>query len=430
MMLVDAASFADSALAFERGNQGAALVFDVLSGKLAHCGAMAGDASIASDFAAAYDEAAASALAAVGDLVDAFSTCGRLTTASLTHHGHAENRSVISGRTVFSGSGCVAGYVAVLPCSLPSSLGGDLSGLPGWAAWILDQVEGLVWPDADTELLREAASAWRSASYQVADLSAYCSTAIRSFTSHRSPELPIATEVTESLAARCHAVADQCAVVARACETYADHVEEQRAAILDLVHDLLRDAVIIEGIGIVLGAFTVGTTAAGATALNAARIAAAAPRFLRILGTLRSLASTCAAPLRLAASTLREVRLELSVFRNARIILASTYKAERVARVERLRGLVRDPRLFNPEDLRGLSRADVESLCKGWPVRESSRGEGLVHVDPVHPGRQIRIMDGYPPGTRPDPITEGPYAVVSQNGRPPIKIPLLGNPLL
>ena len=34
-------------------------------------------------------------------------------------------------------------------------------------------------------------------------------------------------------------------------------------------------------------------------------------------------------------------------------------------------------------------------------------------------GRQIRIMDGYPPGTRPDPITEGPYAVISQGNGPP-----------
>ena len=130
--------------------------------------------------------------------------------------------------------------------------------------------------------------------------------------------------------------------------TYADHVDEQRAAILDLVHDLLRDAVIIEGIGIVLGTLTAGATAAGATALNAARIAAAAPRLLRIISTLRTLASTCAAPLRLAATTLRDVRLELAVFRRARITVASAYKAERVARVERLRGLLRDPRLFDP----------------------------------------------------------------------------------
>ena len=64
------------------------------------------------------------------------------------------------------------------------------------------------------------------------------------------------------------------------------------------------------------------------------------------------------------------------------------------------------------------------------PVRDSSKGEGIVHEDPIHRGSQIRLMDGYPPGSRPDPITEGPYAVVSQANGPPVKIPLFGNPVL
>jgi hypothetical protein len=429
-MLIEASPLADSSDAFTHANQSAALVHDTLLRRLSACGSMAGDASVASDFAAAYDDAAASALAAVGDLVDAFSACGRLTSASLDNHGQAENRSLISGRTVFTDTPCVAGYVAVLPCSLPSALGGDLSGLPSWASWILDQVEGFAWPDADVSRLRAAASAWRDASYQVDDLSSYCTTAVRALSALRSPELPIAVEVTESVASRCHRVADQCSVLARACEEYADHVEEQRAAILDLVHDLLRDAVIIEGIGIVLGAFTAGGTAGAATAINAARIAAVAPRLMRIIETLRMLASTCAAPIRVAAEALRDVRAELAVFRNVRITVASAYKAERLARMERIRGIISNPRLFSPHDLEGLSKQDVERLCEGWPVRDSSKGSGLAFTDPVNGGRQIRVMDGYPPGTRPDPMTEGPYAVVSQNGEDPIKVPLLGNPVL
>ena len=157
VMLVDSVPLVDASSCFEHGNQSAALVHDTLRRRLSDCGAMAGDASIAEEFASAYDDAASSCLAAVGDLVDAFTTCGRLTAACLANHGHAENRSLISGRTVFTGTPCVAGYVSVLPCSLPSSLGGDLSGLPSWASWILDQVEGFVWPDADTDRLREAA---------------------------------------------------------------------------------------------------------------------------------------------------------------------------------------------------------------------------------------------------------------------------------
>jgi hypothetical protein len=430
VILIEAAPLVESSDAFEHGNRSAGLVHSTLARRLAGCGAMAGDASLAADFAAAYDDAAASALAAVGDLVDAFSACGRLTSATLANHGRAENHSVISGRTVFTGPPCEAGYIAVLSCSLPSSLGGDLSSLPSWASWILDRVEGFVWPDADVARLRDAASAWRDASHQVADLSSYCATAVRSFSLLRSPELTIAIEVTESLAARCRSVGDQCSILARACDDYADHVEEQRAAVLDVVHDLLRDAVIIEGIGIVLGAFTVGGTAEAALAINAARITAAAPRLLRIVETVRMLASTCAAPMRLAAEALRDVRAELAVYRRVRITVASAYKAERVARTERLRTLLTSPRLLDPNELRGLSRADVRSLCERWPVRDSTKGEGIVYEDPFNKGRQIRIMDGYPPGTRPDPMTEGPYAVISQNNVPPVKIPLLGNPVL
>ena len=148
------------------------------------------------------------------------------------------------------------------------------------------------------------------------------------------------------------------------------------------------------------------------------------------MSILRTLASACATPVRLASSVLRDVRVELAVFRNARTTVASAYDAERLARVARLREIIHNPRLFRPEDLRGLSKSDVEELCKGWPVRDSAKGEGIVRVDPVHHGRQVRIMDGYPPGTRADPITEGPYAVVSQNGHAPVKIPLQGNPVL
>ena len=62
--------------------------------------------------------------------------------------------------------------------------------------------------------------------------------------------------------------------------------------------------------------------------------------------------------------------------------------------------------------------------------RQSGATPNIVFRDPANKGRQIRIMPGYPPGSRPDPVTWGPYAVVSQNGLPPVKIPLAGNPFV
>lgn len=429
MIEIDTRSYVDSADAFESANRAAAHAHEQLLSALAGCGAMAGDASVAAEFAGAYDDAAGAALTAVADLVDAFATCGRLTSASLDNHGRAENRSVLSGRTVYSGSGCADGFVAVLPASLPGALGGDPTGIPAWANWVLDQVEGFAWPDADTGLLREAAAAWRTAAHRVDDLARHCTTAIASFERLRSPEVPAAVAVAQSMATRCHRVADQCDALATACEQYADHVEAQRAAVLDLVHDLIRDTVIIQGAGLLLGTVTFGTTAAGAAAVNAARIAAAAPRFLRILETLRTMAAAAAAPLRLAASTLRDVRRELAVFRTARVTLASTYDAQRVARVARVRELVRHPRLLDPSDLRGLDRKQVRELVDDWPTKPTRSGDGIIYKDPLHSDRQIRVMEGYPDGNRPDVLTHGPYAVISQNGTI-TKVPLEGNPTL
>ncbi|MGZ4455383.1 MAG: hypothetical protein ACXVWV_05360, partial [Nocardioides sp.] len=87
-----------------------------------------------------------------------------------------------------------------------------------------------------------------------------------------------------------------------------------------------------------------------------------------------------------------------------------------------------DPGSFDPEALRGLSKGDVSRLVSQWEREPSARGLGVVYKDPLHYGRRIRIMDGYP-GNRPDPLTHGPYVVVSQNGVK-MKLPLEGNPLL
>ncbi len=88
------------------------------------------------------------------------------------------------------------------------------------------------------------------------------------------------------------------------------------------------------------------------------------------------------------------------------------------------------PEVFDPQQLRALTPDDVRSrIPDDWDVRPSARGGGTVYSDPAHRGRQIRIMPGYPAGSRPDPVTWGPYVEVSQNGVT-TKVPLIGNPTL
>jgi hypothetical protein len=99
------------------------------------------------------------------------------------------------------------------------------------------------------------------------------------------------------------------------------------------------------------------------------------------------------------------------------------------ARLARISDTITDPKLFDPEDLRGMPAGDLRRLLEPWGARPVTDGDGLKFVDPSHRGRQFRIMEGYP-GNRPDPMTHGPYAVVSQNGAKPVKVPLEGNPTL
>ena len=93
-------------------------------------------------------------------------------------------------------------------------------------------------------------------------------------------------------------------------------------------------------------------------------------------------------------------------------------------------GQILGPEDFQPGSLTGLTLDQVRNrIPSDWTRGTSKTGYGEVFRDPANPGRQIRIMPGYPLGSRPDLLTTGPYAVVSQNGMT-VKVPLFGNPTL
>lgn len=85
---------------------------------------------------------------------------------------------------------------------------------------------------------------------------------------------------------------------------------------------------------------------------------------------------------------------------------------------------------LDPGTLVGLDPADIiASIPPHWHSAPSRAGGGIVFADPDNRGRQIRIMPGYPPWRRPDSLTHGPYAELSQNGVR-VKVALFGNPTL
>ncbi len=315
--------------AFVDGNQLAAVLYDILTNKLCGYAGMAGNDSTSTDFAIAYDTGAQDAVDTLDDLVDAFANTGHLTDTSITNHRNANRNSVLPGTTVYDGTPPpTGGYVDVLPVAIPSSLGSDLSTFPDELNWILDQIEGFVWPNADTTRLREASLTWQQTADGVERLTDYCTTAVTMFETQRSPEIPLAVDATHDLDSMITDLGTHLRTIGQACAQYADDVDQQRQNILDLIYDLLRDAVIIQGIGILLGTVTAGLTAAGAAAINLAKIAAEAPKLIRIIDYLKTLATTAANTIRIATTALKPLRTKLLKYKTARTTRAATQSAE------------------------------------------------------------------------------------------------------
>lgn len=277
------------------GNVGAAWAYRRLTDELTGTAAMAGDSSFADGWAAEYDAAAAAACTAFADVVGALGTLGRYSLASLENHARAERASTFGAvRLVDEVALGTADWVEVAATTPPGVLGGDPSSLPGWANAILDHVEGFVWPDADLDRLRGAAATWRRAGDGLDEAAGYPRRAVNALLTELSPEILPATGAVGRLALAIGELADQCRDLGALCEGYATAVEEQREAILDLVRDLVRDAVAIQVAGFALGFVTFGTANGGAVALNLAKIAAAAPRFKRMLDLLKLYAAGAA----------------------------------------------------------------------------------------------------------------------------------------
>lgn len=309
--------YAGAVEALVSGNLLAADACTALADRLQGYGAMAGDDATAEEFAASYDEAATEALSAFADLVGAFGSLGHLAQASLANHHAAEVAS--GGYAVSAPPTRADDSVGMLVATPPTSLGGDAASVPGPVAWVLDQIEGFVWPDADTERLRAAAGSWRTAAGSVSLLAAHCDTTLADLADELSPEIPLAVATTQDLRARVVSLSDQLDAIGGACDAYADQVDAKRDEMLDLLVQLSVELGATAIIGGGLSLISAGLAAPAAGAVGSARVAWAARELKVIVDSLRLLTSGTATTLRPVSATLRDTRAYLSRLRAARI---------------------------------------------------------------------------------------------------------------
>lgn len=307
---VECGGYVEAADACRTANHLCALLTESLAGKLGAYAGMAGDDGSSSDFAGSYDPAAREAVTTLADLTHALIGLGRLVDASGRAHAHAEAGAAGAATSAYSGRGLDDdSFVRVSPEPPPSSLGGAVaSGLGDVHAWILDQVEGFVWPGADVDLLRDAAAGWRRTSTSVAGLTDHLDVITRLLERQRSPEIPLALDAISGLRSLVADTADQLLTLAETCDDYANAVEDTHArtrALLTEIATMIAEEVALTAL---VAGLTGGLGGGAKAAAALARIRAHAPRLHALLASLRAIAATAASRLRAVEDRLQRAR--------------------------------------------------------------------------------------------------------------------------
>ena len=322
-LAVSEQGYASAVESLVSGNELAAQTATRLAGRLRGYGGMAGDDSTATDFAASYDAGAGASIEALESMVGAFGALGRMVEASLSNHARADARSTLPGwaRPLVGPPTAADRAVGVLLAAPPSSLGADSGGPGGAAGMVLDVLQDVFWPNADTDRVRAAGGAWTAAGDAVGLLSAHCASALAALHGERSPEIPVAIAVIRDVRTRVEELAAQFDALGSACFDYADHVDAKRSELRSLLEDLAFEIGITAVLGGLGTLFTGGAAAGAAGGVGAARLAAAGTRARGILDSLRVLAGGTALGVRPVAVTAGEIGVRTERINAARVML-------------------------------------------------------------------------------------------------------------
>jgi hypothetical protein len=285
---VECGGFTRAADACLTANHVSALAVDSLARRLAGSSGMAGNDATSVGFARAYDEGAREALGALADLTHAFIGVARLLAATGERHAAAEAAAAGVTVSAYAAGHLDDSFVRVQPPAPPSSLGHQEPSLGPVDAWILDHVEGFVWPGADVERLRAAAADWRRAAAATAGLADQVDAAVALVEEPRSPEVPLAVDAMTDLGVLIGDTAWQLASLATSCEEYADAVEDVHARTRALLAEVAQMVVEGAAISVVVTGLSGGLGGGAAAAAAAARIRTQAPRFYALLAGLRA----------------------------------------------------------------------------------------------------------------------------------------------
>lgn len=427
---------------------GAEYAADALHRALAACAGMAGSDDIGAGWGHAYDTAAAAAMAATTAAANASYGIAALLEQTGINYSGAEAAS-IPWETAAQSEARWSHATAPSTPVLPSAVG---SGVPQPAGWsLLQHAIGRLWPDGHQDLLHAAAAAWRDAAVLVGATIPHLGDAIGEVLLQRTPECSDAAGVLLALRSQLAHLTRRYEQLATTCDDYAHRLDAAHSAILHECVEFVDVTIAAEAAGALLAVVTAGVSEVAANTAVAAVAVRIGRTIADLVDALAGFVVSIAAELDAAAAGFATVERELAPVLARRVEQAAVVRPGVVGQVvpaatrldvdlnrlalvpvgrKRALPFVDDPKVFDPRAMESMRLEDARrAMPPEWEVEPSKSGGGEVFIDPRNRGRQIRLMPGYPRGTRPDLVTEGPYAVVAQNGKK-TKIALAGNPTL
>lgn len=358
---IDSGGYLSASDAAYDANHGLAKGYVAFTSKASGFSSMAGSDSTGESFASSYDPAAKSAIQAYADLVSATGGIGYLTAVSLANHHKANKASTIDGEgvTYTGGEITVEDQIVHVDAVTPSSaLGGDGAG-PGWWHWIADHVGGLLYPDAETDRLDDAATAWHSAGDTISSYSSYLEVASSGLGRQESPEASLARAACAQVKGHIDALAQTFHDLGDVCSGFATDVREHRQMMEDELASFIKWTIGIQAVSHGLALFTLGGSELIGQSAQVAKIAAAANRVREILVALSAATIIRLSPIAKVAASAGRISIEIRPLATAsarmakvRAVGVAGEKAAKISKnTERIASVSRPGRYRIPDEL-------------------------------------------------------------------------------
>lgn len=345
---VDSTGYVDAVAQLAGANRGVVDAVNTLTDTLYGSGSMAGSDTGGTEWAGKYDPAAKQLVQAGCSMGDALANMANLLNGSLSNHAGADHAALIYPGEPYGASGDTNpdhGTESLVAPAPPSAAGGT-GDQPGWWHWIAGHVGGLLWPDADTDQLRAAGSAWSTAGTTIADQQYAVWAADSALYAISSPEMDDVHGACGDIAKHLQDLGTMCISVGNACTDYAGYVDDKHQEVEDELKSFIEWTAVIEGGSFLLS--EIGGEIWG-QGIEGAEVSNAAGKVVKILTKLIELARTVKTAIETAVKGLAELVVKLGKFVNAKLVKALEETGVTLAK-------------DLPEELDGLTQAQRKAL--------------------------------------------------------------------